>query len=133
MKPGRGRHKGARGESEVLKILEAELGLKLVRNKHQAERGGRDIAEDVDRMQGPIPFAIEVKYQERELLAKWWEQTVEQAMEVQRMPVLFFRRNHQPWRVVIDPHDANPLTWPRRGGYMILPLEIGLQWMRENL
>lgn len=134
MTPAGRRAKGANGEKEVLLILEDELGLKLVRNKQQTARGGRDIAEDVDRMQGPIPFSIEVKRQEAECLPAWWKQTVDQAEAVNRVPVLFYRASRQPWRVAVDPHDINAETWPQRSGrFAILDLVSGLQWMREKL
>lgn len=134
MKPGGGREKGATGERQVLAILEESLGLKLVRNKQQTARGGRDIAEDTDRMQHPIPFAIEVKFQKTEALNPWWDQTVTQALESTRKPVLFYRTNRKPWRIVADAHDVNPSVWPIRRGQMIqMDLETGLQWMRENL
>lgn len=142
---GRGsRAKGANGEREVLAILEDQLGLKLVRNAHQTARGGRDICEDVDRKQGPIPFSIEVKRQEAECLPAWWEQTVEQARAVDRIPVLFFRGNRQPWRVAVCPSDINPDIWPpphemwpeiRHARYdpAVLQLGVGIQFMREKL
>ncbi len=134
MRPGGGREKGALGERQVLAILEQELGLKLVRNKQQAARGGRDIIEDVDRHQHPIPFAIEVKFRKTESIKTWWAQTVEQAEATGRKPVLFFRGNNKPWRVVADVHDINPEVWPvRRGDYVVLNLQPALQWMREGL
>jgi Holliday junction resolvase len=134
VKPGGSRAKGARGEKEVLDILEEQLGLKLVRNKQQTARGGRDISEDVDRMQRPIPFAIEVKFQDEDFLSSWWEQTLRQAEESGRMPVLFYRRSRRPWTVCIDPHDLNSEVFPQRRGQLIrMDLEVALQWMRERL
>lgn len=144
MSPGGARAKGANGEKEVLRILEDQLGLKLVRNKQQSARGGRDICEDVDRMQGPIGFSIEVKRCEREELSKWWKQTVDQARAVSRIPVLFFRASRQPWRIAACPSDVNEETWPKpetvwpeidgaRYDPIVMQLGVGLQWMREKL
>ena len=133
---GRGsRAKGADGEREVLRILEDQLGLKLVRNAQQTARGGRDICEDVDRMQGPIKFSIEVKRQETLCLPAWWAQTVEQARAVHRIPVLFFRGNRQPWRVALCPSDVNESAWPKGRDYapIVMSLEVGLQFLREAM
>lgn len=134
MKPGGSRAKGAAGEKEVMDILSEHLGLKLVRNPHQTARGGRDIIEDVDQKQLPIPWSIEIKRQEKENLGPWWKQCLEQAEGSRRIPVLFWRANRQPWRVATDPHHINPATWPAATGRMVvMDLETGLQWMREGM
>lgn len=134
MKPAGRRQKGANGENEVVRLLEAELGLKLTRNPLQSKRGGRDIIEDTDRHQMPIPFAIEVKRQEADSLASWWYQACRQAEESGRIPVLFYRANRKPWSVIADAHDINAETWPvrRREGVM-MNIVTALQWMREKL
>lgn len=133
--PGKhARRKGAGGEREVAKILSDHLGLKLVRNAQQTARGGRDLCEDIDQKQSVIPFAIEVKRQERPNLGSWWQQTLQQAQEVQRIPVLWFRSNRQPWRVATDPHYISRLCWwEPTGRYVIMDELTGLEWMREEL
>lgn len=132
MKPSSAREKGSKAELEVLRILEDELGLKLVRNKQQTARGGRDIAEDVDRMQGPMPFAVEVKHHAKGFSLDMWSQTIRQAQDSHRLPVLFWRGNRQKWRVCADPHDINPTTWPiRQDHFLTMDLKTALQWMRE--
>lgn len=135
MKPQSARAKGSKAELEVLRLLEDGLGLKLVRNKQQTARGGRDISEDTDRGQGIVPFAFEVKHQKAQSLNSWWAQTVRQAHDSGRRPVLFFRGNHQPWRVAVAPHDISSVIWPvrRDEDYVILNLRDGLQFLREKL
>lgn len=135
MKPQSARNKGSAAEREVLRILEDSLGLKLVRNKQQSARGGRDLEEDTERMQGLVPFAFEVKHQKAQSLNQWWAQTVRQAQDSKRLPVLFYRGNHQPWRVAVAPHDISNSIWPvrRDEDFVILSLRDGLQFLREKM
>jgi hypothetical protein len=70
------------------------LGLEppvLERNLMQAHKGGCDLV-------GLDWLALEVKYQEQEQVASWWEQCKRQA-EPDREPVLFYRKNHAKWKV----------------------------------
>lgn len=94
------RNKGKRSEREVVHLLQpvidevyASRGISipiLQRNTIQSDRGGFDIV-------GLDWLAIEVKHQEANNVNGWWTQTVQQAGK--KMPVLFYRRNHAPWRV----------------------------------
>jgi len=59
----------------------------------QTQDGGYDVL-------GLDGYAIEVKFQEKLQIEKWWEQTVQQS-SVERLPVLFLRRSREPWRVVV--------------------------------
>ena len=93
---GASRQKGQRGEREICKLLADKLGGEYKRNLMQTQDGGYDVL-------GLDGYAIEVKFQEKLQIEKWWEQTVGQA-SVERLPVLFFRRSREPWRVVV-PHD----------------------------
>ena len=92
------RQKGQRGEREVCKLLAEILGGEYKRNLMQTQEGGYDVL-------GLDGFAIEVKYQEKLQIEKWWKQTVEQAEKPNRLqgeiPVLFFRRSREKWRVVV--------------------------------
>lgn len=135
MSPGGARAKGSAGEREVLRILEEELGVKLTKNRNQTERGGRDLIEDVDRMQALLPWAVEIKRQEKENLPAWWRQACEQADGSHRFPVLFFRASRKPWRIAACPSDVNPQTWPKGRAYdpIVMPLQVGLQFLREHL
>lgn len=95
------RNKGKRGEREIVHLLQPVLDevyeknnrdkVVLQRNTLQSDRGGYDIV-------GLDWLAIEVKHQEANNVNTWWQQTVAQA-KGQQMPVLFYRRNHAPWRV----------------------------------
>lgn len=94
---GRGaRNKGARGENELAKILTDELGFVVKRKLGQARDGADDIQID--------KFRIEVKRRERLQIEEWCKQ-VEACTEEGEVPVVAFRRNGQPWRVVL------PLNW----------------------
>ena len=86
------RQKGQRGEREVCKILSDKLGGEFKRNLMQTAEGGYDVL-------GLKVWAIEVKFQEKLSIEKWWKQTVEQANG--KKPVLFFRKSREDWRVVI--------------------------------
>ncbi len=106
------RNKGQRAEREVVKLLQPvvtavwnELGRdgpapSLERNLMQAHKGGHDLL-------GLDWIAIEVKHQEQFAVASWWQQTKAQAakasqqMLVEVEPVLFYRKNNVPWRVIM--------------------------------
>lgn len=103
-----GQNKGKRGEREVAKILndaisQVEVELKslgvdvelpgVARNLMQSRSGGFDLA-------GITWLAPEVKRQESLNINGWWKQTLDQAIKSEREPVLFFKQNHKPWRVM---------------------------------
>jgi hypothetical protein len=102
------REKGARGEREVYKILQpivaecyTSRGLApplMQRNNNQSRAGGYDIV-------GLDWIAIEVKRREELAINTWWKQTLAQCKDNQE-PVLFYRQNNQPWRVImlVDVH-----------------------------
>ena len=95
--------KGARGEREIVQLLQpvvtriySEAGLEvpdLQRNTIQSDKGGYDIV-------GLNWLAIEVKRCETLNLNSWTEQCLRQAKSGQT-PVLFFKQNHQKWRVMM--------------------------------
>ena len=88
------RTKGAAAEREVFKILSDALGVKVERNLIQTREGGADTSVG--------DWAIEVKRQETLSIAAWWEQAVEQAKRVNKMPMLIYRRSRQPWKVIVS-------------------------------
>ncbi|AIM40598.1 hypothetical protein [Vibrio phage VpKK5] len=103
-----GQNKGKRGEREIAKILSDaidEIGQELrsagvevdlpqvERNLSQSRSGGFDLA-------GISWLAPEVKRQEQLNINAWWKQTMKQATESDREPVLFFKQNRKPWRVM---------------------------------
>lgn len=85
------RRKGACGERELAKALSELLNLDISRNLDQTRDGGHDL--------DGLPFALEVKRQEKLSLGKWWRQAVEQANG--RPPVLAYRQSRKPWRFVV--------------------------------
>ena len=98
------RNKGQRGEREICGILqdisdrvcfEKKIPApEVVRNLVQSRNGGEDIV-------GLPGLAVEVKRQENLQLASWWKQTLEQAQRARAIPVLVYKRNYQPWKVVM--------------------------------
>jgi len=95
------RTKGANGERELYKLLNAvldeELGCHdnyLRRNSDQSRAGGYDLV-------GCPWLAIEVKRQEQLNINAWWQQTVRQAKPGQ-VPILLYRQNRKPWRAVMQ-------------------------------
>ncbi len=66
------------------------------------------------------PFCVEVKRREawtwerlragkRSPVLKWWRQAVKQAEEMGAIPMLWFRRNREPWYVMIPVEDDGKL------------------------
>ena len=125
------RQKGQRGEREICKLLAEKLGGEYKRNLMQTQEGGYDVL-------GLDGYAIEVKFQEKLQIEKWWEQTVQQA-SVERLPVLFFRRSREPWRVVV-PHDywytKNNRVFPveKRSTiyYSVIPVDDFMEQVNED-
>ena len=90
------RQKGARGETEYAELLAEALGKQIRRKLGQARDGGDDIEIG--------PFRIEVKRRERVQVDAWCEQ-VEACIGPGQIPVVAYRRNGQPWRVVLRNDD----------------------------
>lgn len=100
------RTKGAEGEREVCKLLNALykevyeiLGIPFPekdiaqRNQNQSAVGGCDISNTCN-------FAFEVKRQEQLAINTWWNQCVISAKEIKKIPVLIYRQNKRKWAVV---------------------------------
>lgn len=102
------RAKGASAEREFASLVQDWAGVRLIRNLEQTRSGGHDLIVHPDEA-GPVAdsfrkLAIECKrYQAVTdgLMAKWWKQAVAQAEEAGLMPVLAYRANRSPWRVVV--------------------------------
>ena len=93
------RDKGQRGEREVCKMLQDELGLdSLSRNLSQTRNGGCDIAE----LEG---WSIEVKFQEHLNLSAAWQQALNQCKNTK--PLLIYRKSRQPWKCILLLSDLN--------------------------
>jgi hypothetical protein len=76
-------------------------------------RGEFKTAGDLVTTAKRYPWTTEVKNREQWSVERffegntspvwgWWEQTVRQAKEEGREPMLFFRKNREPWRVMTD-------------------------------
>ena len=90
------RTKGAAGEREVINILKQHLpGETIERNLMQTAKGGYDFVLF-------NKYACEVKRyaKGKNYLTAWWDQALRQASDVGMQPVLFYRFDRTPWRVV---------------------------------
>ncbi len=119
------RNKGAGAEREFARLLFDHLGVRLVRNLDQTRAGGFDLLPDTEQA-GPVvevlrSLAIEVKRYASITpsdLERFWRQTLKQAGAIGKVPVLAYREDRRPWRVVVPLHLLNPdlhpgleLTW----------------------
>ena len=128
------RRKGQNGEREIIRLLQpivderyatlSQLAVPdLERNQNQSNKGGYDII-------GLDWIALEIKRQEKENLSAWWEQTKKQSKYNQH-PVLIYRANNQPWRVMLEVsvYESNQL--------LVMPAQINLdnflQWFKIKL
>lgn len=124
-----GRPKGNKAEIEVAKILEpwwatweptARDGkpIRFVRTPLSGGWGGPDIrgsfraAGDLMTTAEKFPFAVEVKRREgwqwlpmlrgrRSPIWGYWRQAIAQAREMSCVPMLWFRKNREPWWVLL--------------------------------
>lgn len=128
------RRKGQNGEREVISLLQPIVDERyktlsslsapdLERNQNQSNNGGYDII-------GLEWIALEIKRQEKENISAWWAQTKKQAKPNQQ-PVLIYRANNQPWRVMLEVaiYENNQL--------LVMPAQISLdnflQWFKIKL
>lgn len=65
----------------------------IQRNQNQTAVGGKDLV-------GTFGLAIEVKRQEQLGINTWWQQCETSADALGEFPVLIFRQNGKPWRVI---------------------------------
>ena len=122
------RNKGASGERELIREIEAETGIRLERNLAQSFGGGHDLI-------GLDHWAIECKRYANignAEKAQFWRQAVEQARRVGKFPAVCFRADRSPWRVLVAyPTDIYELEDFRRSCEISLELFCGL--IRETL
>lgn len=100
------REKGAFAEREFSRLLEEQLGVRLVRNLEQSRNGGHDLEPVGDDAAAAAlrRFAIEVKRHATitpSKLAEFWAQAEEQAGRASRVPALAFRADRQAWAVLV--------------------------------
>ncbi len=113
------RNKGANGEREILKWFEENFAhlTQLRRNFLQSREGGCDSLS--------IPgIALEVKRQEQLSVRSWWLQATEQAVKVERMPVLAYRQNRLKWKFCIPASLVTLESW----GYLTLEEDEFIKW-----
>jgi len=122
------RQKGAEGEREVAKILNAIIGEVMVamaypaeqvaaaqrsvqRNQNQTAVGGCDLTN-------VFGLAVEVKRQEQLSIGTWWRQCVAAAERNNELPVLMYRQNRKAWHVRtyawLALPGAEPGSWSRQ-------------------
>lgn len=75
-------------ETECLKAMQT-----VQRNQNQSAVGGNDLTNC-------FGLSIEVKRQETLSIPTWWKQCVASAARNNEVPVLIYRQNRKPWRVV---------------------------------
>ena len=92
------REKGKRGEREVARMLRL-LGFDSHRSQQYCGKTG-----DADDVVGVDGYHIEVKRREKLSIMEWVRQT-ERDCNSEDIPVVVFRQNGEPWRVVLDAID----------------------------
>lgn len=120
------RTKGQEGEREIAKILNAIVsevraanGYPAIatrdelfqRNQNQSAVGGADLSN-------PMGLEIEIKRQEALSVNGWWKQCKASAERTGGVPVLIFRQNRKPWRVVLE--GEIPVRIPGSSGHQAL-------------
>jgi len=113
------RQKGAEGERQVAKALNAVVAAVLAeqqwsaeaiagaskciqRNQNQSAVGGCDLSN-------VFGLAVEVKRQQQLSINTWWTQCCKAAAANREFPVLIYRQNNQAWNVVMYASVALPV------------------------
>jgi Holliday junction resolvase len=102
------RAKGASAEREFAGLMRDWTGVRLIRNLEQTRSGGHDLIvhpdETGDAADAFRKLAIECKRYQNVTegnLQKWWAQAAVQAEQANLLPILAYRANRSPWRVVV--------------------------------
>ena len=113
------RNKGASGEREAAKWLKGLLKLDYTpeRNLEQVRDGGYDLYVH--------PFIVEVKRCETLLLKQWWRQVKHASAMLEGIPVVLFRQNRQPWRLLISAEYIG-----LKSGYVQLDANETKEWLK---
>lgn len=129
---GKGRRsKGATGEREFLKVLGdklKDLGFPVPeggfqRNLEQTRHGGFDNHNE-DCLSH---FAIEIRRREQLSLGAWWTDVCCKAGKLNRLPVIAYRQNRQPWKIVLPFYfDCRELVCPEELDYGQEPITMDL-------
>ena len=118
------RGKGARAELDVAKKLQdywRQVDPTAVFKRaplsggwgHGASRGEFNASGDIVTTSESFPWSVEVKHRENWSLDRllsgksspvftWWQQAIEQSREVRKLPMLWFRKNREPWRIMVS-------------------------------
>lgn len=130
------RSKGQRGEREVISLLQPVVNRVaaahsltppvLQRNALQAHLGGNDI-------HGLDWISFEVKYCENEQLGPWWNQTLRQAAKNEAVPVLFYRCNNAPFKVMFRAYLNTPKDRDQIEMDVVTTVEDFLSWFENAL
>jgi len=124
------RNKGADGERELINLIRDNTGLKLERNLAQSFGGGHDLL-------GLEEWAIECKrYHVVDLSAKkiFWRQAVDQAKRIDKRPVVAYREDRRPWRVIVAwPSDDDLYPIESFDATAEISLELFCALIRETL
>ncbi len=113
------RRKGAAGEREFAAAVAGALGVRLARLLDQCRGGGHDFEPEPDGTSAVAAwlrgFAPEVKRHRAAppaAVATWWAQAVRQADAAGLVPLLAYRADRAPWRVVVPLHALVPGAAP---------------------
>lgn len=134
-------NKGKEGEREVARVMNKIITEQLIahglpvpdrdvvqRNQNQSAVGGSDLSNT-------FGLCIEVKRQEQLSINSWWSQAVEAASRNGEVPVLIFRQNRKPWRVItsawlpLPPEEGK--TWALVQARVEFSWDVFQQWFRE--
>lgn len=115
------RGKGAEGEREFCRWLKQTLKLSFLpqRNLEQVRSGGSDVV-DIH------PFIFEVKRCQGLSLKEWWAQVCTDTPD-NKISVVAFRQNRQPWRFLIS---ARLIGLDK--GFMQLEEHVFIPWLKKH-
>lgn len=131
-----GRRKGKDGELELANLINKSLGHPcLTRNLSQTRNGGHDLtvanldsleAERLDQM------SIEVKRHQSTKASDvktWWKQTHKQAMDINKIPVLFYRGDREDWKAMLPL--SKSLSWDNPNHCITMGLPLFIQILKK--
>lgn len=102
------RQKGAGAEREFAGLIRDLANVRLIRNLEQSRAGGHDLIVHPDEAgitaESFRRLAIECKRYQTATdaqIRKWWNQAVLQADQAGPIPILGYRADRAPWRVVV--------------------------------
>ena len=143
------RAKGARGETEIVKLLDTATGLKWMRTP---QSGATNFAKGdvmLDLKSGKISkYLIEAKlYCDDQItsnllnpstsqMEKWLEQTEREAMQMESLPMLVFRKNHGKWLCAVKEYysELNHLKFVKKSyDYYIYLFDDLLNLIKQDM